>query len=884
MMAVTVLLALVFTAVEPQALQTPDPNRIEEVRVTGNRRIPSDTIKYNLQTKPNDQFNPNVIRRDIKTLYALGHFDDIRVEEDQGKTGKIIIFRVTEKKLIRSVKYDGLKSVTNSEVLDKLREKKASISQESPYDPTKIRKAETIIKMMLAEKGHQDATVEATTEDIPPNSIAVTFKVDEGPKIRIQKISIEGNKVFPASQIKKSMKLIKEAGPLTVFTSKDTYFDLKLADDITRIRMLYAEHGYVRANVLDPVVETKPQQLHRTLPFIRPPFPWGIPIPFKKKTLDRYYITIKIEENDQYRVGDVKVTGAKQFNETVVKSVLGLVPGEVFNEERLRKSFENLKKLYGARGYINFTAVPVQDFDEAKKLVNLNINVDEDRQFYVNRIAFSGNTTTRDKVIRREVMVEEGQVFNSALWDMSLQRLNQLGYFEEIKTEDAEVKPNPTQPQVDINLKVKERGRNSIGFNGGVSGIGGSFMGISYETNNFLGFGETLGVTLQGGTRQSQYVLSFTEPYLFDRPLTAGFSVFKSSFRYDQAREFFGLDPSKLPQGLGFENRLNFTQQGSGFNVFSSYPFKIWNRFGLNFGINHSVTSAINPATEEYFKSVTTQNNQSFISNTGAGSFSDFHAHTLIPSFTRNRTQGTPIFPTGGSSTSLTFEYTGGFLGGTVNYVRPTLDYRYFHPMNKGRNILAVRFLGSFVQGFGGTAVPYYQRYFLGGDFDIRGFDFRAISPIAFVVRNVNVIDSETGNSVARPFDDIVYVGGDTQGVMNLEYRIPVIGRIFTIAPYFDIGNAWVLRKDQLTRQIINSEGEITKEKVTFLPGTNSGFRASTGIEFQVMMPVINAPFRLIFAMNPNRIDRNFSGQATGLQFGIHEKRRDFKFTVGRTF
>src|SRR5207247_10566431 len=144
MMAVTVLLALVFTTVELQAPQNPDPNRLEEVRVAGNRSIPTDTIKYNLQTKPNDQFNPNVIRREIKTLYALGHFDDIRVEEDQGKIGKIIIFRVREKKLIRSVKYDGLKSVTNSEVLDKLREKKANISQESPYDPNTIRKAETI--------------------------------------------------------------------------------------------------------------------------------------------------------------------------------------------------------------------------------------------------------------------------------------------------------------------------------------------------------------------------------------------------------------------------------------------------------------------------------------------------------------------------------------------------------------------------------------------------------------------------------------------------------------------------------------------------------------------------------------------------------------------
>src|SRR5262249_10766491 len=240
-------------------------------------------------------------------------------------------------------------------------------------------------------------------------------------------------------------------------SGKDTYFDLKLADDITRIRMLYAEHGYVRANILDPVVDTKPQKVMRTLPFIKPPFPFGIPIPFKKKTVDRYIITINVEENDQYRVGEVKVTGNKQFNELAIRLILGLVPGEIFNEERLRKSFDNLKKLYGSRGYINFTAVPLQDFDETKKIVNLTINVDEDRQFYVNRIAFAGNTTTRDKVIRREVMVQEGQIFNSALWDMSLQRLNQLGYFEEVKTEDAEVKPSPTEPQVDINLKVKEK-------------------------------------------------------------------------------------------------------------------------------------------------------------------------------------------------------------------------------------------------------------------------------------------------------------------------------------------------------------------------------------------------------------------------------------------
>jgi len=188
------------------------------------------------------------------------------------------------------------------------------------------------------------------------------------------------------------------------------------------------------------------------------------------------------------------------------------------------------------------------------------------------------------------------------------------------------------------------------------------------------------------------------------------------------------------------------------------------------------------------------------------------------------------------------------------------------------------------VNGFNGTAVPYYQRFFMGGDFDIRGFDFRQITPIAYVVRNLAAVDPETGNAVSRPVDDVVYVGGDTQGLLNIEYRIPIVGRVFTMAPFIDVGNSWVLKKDQLTRQVFNSEGQLTTEQVRFLPGTNSGIRSSVRVELQVMMPVINAPFRLIFAFNPNRIHSLFYGQATGLPFSINEKAHDFKFTVGRTF
>jgi outer membrane protein insertion porin family len=878
-MAITsILFAFFLTAAQPAVQQAVPAPKIEAVDVRNNRRIPGDTIKYNIQTKAGDTLNPDVIRRDIKTLYSQGYFDDIRVDEEPGKTGGVVVvFTVKEKPLVRSIDFVGINTISKSDILDKLKERKIGISQESPYDPSKIRRVETAIKLMLAEKGHQDATVETETEDVPPNSIKLTFKVNEGPSIKVEKIAIEGNTVFSDRELKRTMKLIHEVSPLTTFTSKDTYYDLKLADDITRIRMWYADHGYVRANVLDPIVETKPKMVYRTLPLIKPPFPLGVPIPFWKKKVNRYYITLKVEENDQYKVGDVKVTGAKAFNDDFIKAVMGFVPGQVFNESLLRKGFENLKKIYGARGYVNFTPVPIQDIDEQNKVVNLTINVDEDRQFSVNRIAFNGNTTTRDKVIRREIMVNEGETFNSSLWDLSLLRLNQLGYFEEIKTEDAEIKPSPTESTLDINLKVKEKGRNSIGFSGGVSGIGGSFLGLNYSTNNFLGLGETLAVVLQGGTRQSQYQISFTEPYFIDRPILLGFSVYSSSFRYDQARQLFGYS-GNLPQGLGLENLLNFTQKHTGFNLSTSYPMRIFHRVGLSYVLDNSETTGINPATQAYFSAVAAQN-QNFIVG---GVPNVFNARRFIPTYTYNTTNN-PYYPTRGLSFTGSFDFTGGFLGGDVNYYRPSGEFRYYHPMHNGRNTLALRAMGSFVQSFTNLSVPFYERIFAGGDFDIRGFDFRTISPISFITRALPVTDPATGKTVTRNFDDIVYVGGDTQFVFNMEYRIPLIGQVVSLVPFMDVGNAWVLKPQELERKIL-SPGLIETLPAKFLPGTNSGLRMSTGVEFQVVMPVLNAPFRIDFAFNPARIDQQFFGPVTGTPFFIHQPGHDFKFTVGRTF
>ena len=877
MKLVAVFLAVFLNSVQAQVLQTSDTDLIEAVEVRGNRRIPSETIRYNLQTRPGEPIRLGVVQRDIRALYALGYFEDIRVEEEDGEGGKIVIFEVAEKPIIRAIDYEGNDSVTLSSILERLRDTGVGLSVEIPYDETRIQRAKAVLLSLLAEQGRQNATVEVETYDIPPNAIGVAFVIDEGPKIKIQQIEIIGNENFSDGQIKGAMELLKEAGPIASFRSQDVYHPLKMNDDITRIQMLLRENGYVRALVLDPEVEIRPQKISRTLPFIKPSFPWGIPLPFWKKEVDRFFLTIQVEENDQYRLGEIDITGNEQFTEEQLTSFLGLSTGEVFNETRLREGFEDLSKLYGNFGYVNFTPVPNYEFDDENKTVDLTINVDEDRQFFVKRINFRGNTSTRDKVIRREVMLEEGKIFSSQLWDMSLLRLNQLGYFEEITADAADIQPSPTEAEVDITLSVEERGGNTIGFSGGVSGIGGSFLGIDYSTNNFLGFGETLSVTAQGGTRQTNYAFSFTEPYLMDRPISAGFSVFKSEYRFDQARDIFGLDVNNLPIGFGFEDRLNYQQSRKGFNLFTSYPLRVFHRLGVTFQFDNSSSDAINPATSAFFDNVRQSERESFV-RTG-GSFSDFKTRSLISTY-RYSTVSNPNVPRGGQSISLSFNFTGSFLGGNVNYVQPFFEYQFYKPMNNFRNTLAFRFQAGHIRGFSGTGSPFYQRYFMGGDFDVRGFEFRSISPMAFVTRES--VDDFTGQPIV--IDDIAYVGGDTTAVANVEYRIPIAGQVLTLAPFLDLGNSWAFNRSQLQREVVQPDGSIRVDGVQFIPGTNTGLRASTGVELQVLMPVINAPFRLIYYNNPLRLDRTITTPNSGQQFFLREENRGFKFTVGKTF
>ena len=895
---------------------------VEAIEFRGARRVPQDTLKAMIETKPGDIFNEEVLRRDFMHLWNTGRFDDIRVETEQGKTGLIVRFVVTERRVIRSIDYQGIHSVTVSEILDRFKERKVGLSVDSQYDPDKIQRAAVALKDFLAERGRQYATVDPQIEQIPPSSLKVTFNVNEGPKVKVGTIDIVGNTAYNDRWVIRAMKNLHPYGvPHSLVLENlfaKTFDQEKLEEDKERIRQAYQDHGYFQAKVLDETVKI----------VLTGGRGWRLPLILTRQQGIAANITLPVEEGRLYHLRNMNFVGVKLFRtpEVLMRPVFGMGPGDVFSTDKLRKGIEAMRKMYGQFGYIDFVPEPSFDIIPNTDQIDLTLTADEGKQFFIRRIDFSGNTTTRDKVIRREILLDEGDMFNTQLWDLSILRLNQLGYFEMLKKEDAAtITRNPQSNTVDITLKVKERGKNSIGLNGGVSGIAGSFVGFNYSTNNFLGLGETLSLDSQLGTRMRNASFGFTEPYKFDRPLQLGFVVYLRRFDFNQGREasiLAGQNLIPLYNQLGSQNLLNYIQNSHGFSVSASYPLRrSFARVGISYGFDISNTKTLTTAAQNYFDYI------NFSGVAGPNSLLGVRTSHITPSYTYN-TVNHPITPTAGRSLFISTDFAGSVLGGNVDTVRLTVDAKYFKqaPWHKS-HILAFHAMASSITGYNGRYVPPYSRTFMGGEQDIRGFEIWGITPIAWIPsstqigvlnadgsqRMQNVVSNgqitQQAVTMTVPNYQLITPGGDTQLLANFEYRIPIVGPV-TLAPFFDAGVDKILRATQLTMvqsQIDNLNAQFPQAgftgQVKIAPGTQAP-RASTGLELQVMLPVVNAPFRLYFAYNPLVVreylqppvvvDRSaFPNNATyqaylnSQQAGLYpffEKRTMFRFTIGRTF
>lgn len=901
---------------------------IQEIDVKGNRRIPRETILAHVYTHAGDIYDAASLERDMRSVWNTGYFEDVRVEREEAPKGWRIIFYVREKPTIRSIEYHGNNSISQSDILDRYKKIKLGLSLESPYDPAKVIRAKVALQELLSEHGRQFADIKVQVQQIPPAAVAITFNIKEGPKIKVGRIRFQGNKHVSNRDLIRAMKNLHPIGiPKSIFLETlfaRTFDASKLQEDAERVRVAYQEHGYYTAIVEDPKTQL------RDKPGGFKPLP-----PFHKGSGKAMDITMSIEEGARFKLKTINFKNNKAIlNTHALRGLFPIRDGDTFDTSKITKGLENLRKAYGEIGYINFTAVPQTDIDEEHKLLTLNVDMDEGKPFFVRRIEFQGNTTTRDRVIRRELLVQEGQVFNSRLWELSILRLNQLNYFDTLKPEDdTERKLDEKNGTVDLLVKVREKGKNSIGLTGGVSGLAGSFIGLNYQTNNFLGLGETLTVEGNVGDLSRSILFGFTEPYVFDRPIQLGFTVYDRRFDYNQVQQEQLLTGSKvnLPQNI-LDQLQNFSQSSIGFTTSVNYVLKTFKRVGITYNWDNSSIKTFSTASQIFFDTI------NFRSISGPNSLTGIITSKVTPVFGFS-TIDSPIRPSKGTSFFVSSDLAGP--GGNVNFYRPVISFIHWKPLYH-HNTLGVHIQGSFISGWGGQVAPPYERFYMGGEQDLRGFDIRTVSPYVFVtsVSNVPLVNPDGSAvpldpanprrgsvTVPVPLTNVTFPGGDTSFFSNVEYRIRIIGPV-ALAPFADFGMNMALLPSQL-RISPNSLNELNTtifgcpQIVAFqcaggtmqtfngdlktIAGTNFVPRMSTGLELQVLLPIIQAPFRIYYAYNPlilntsalspNPITRamfppggagDFTFQQTVSQFApnvlLKEPRKTFRFTVSTTF
>jgi outer membrane protein insertion porin family len=798
-------------------------------------------IPYNEQAE-------QTIREDFHRLWNTNFLEDLRIEVTDytfanGVVGKLVAYHLEERERVKITNYEGSKEIDRTKIEEQLRERGIELRLDSFVDEGVIRRIKTVLREMMAEKGFTNAVVDHKVTPVAggPKLVNVTFNVSEGPKIKIRDVEFIGNTAKSDGTLQRKMKENKPKGLLGFITGGGTYQEAKFEEDADKIVEYYQNEGYVRARVGQPelkVLEDSEDGKERWV-----------------------QLRIPITEGPRYRIGEFNIEG-----NTVVKSesllpLFELKRGDWYSVKQVREGLRKAQEIYGSGGYMDFTGFPdLKPSDEAAAqeakvpeflaevetdgtnggapkdpTVDVTMRLTEGQQFFVNRIVFTGNTTTRDNVIRREMRLVEGGVFNTESLKYSVRRLNQLGYFEQINEQDQRAMKVDKTPgrdnAVDVTLALKEQNRNQLTFGAGVSQYEGFFGQLAFQTANFLGRGESLTVSMQAGDRAQNYQLAFTEPFLFDRNITGGFDVYKRALQY-----------------IGY-----YTQKSTGGNLMFGFPVADFSRMFVTYSyeqvrmtdlnelfidpfcfespdgctsISLNDLSTISPEALERVRRNPFVFDSLLIGEGGRRTVSK-----VTPSFVHN-TIDNPIFPNAGKRLTAAIDLA--MLGGNTQFYKPRVEgiwYRRHLP----RTSFGLRLQGEYIAPVGGTeTLPIFEKLFMGGEYSVRGFDIRSIGPS----------DPETG----------LVLGGNKSLLFNAEYLISIANPVRLIL-FYDAG------------QVVD-EGQNFAMK---------HFRASTGAEVRFFMPVLNVPFRLIFAHNPRRegvLDNNFQPA----------KKFVFRFAVGSTF
>ncbi|MDH7511479.1 MAG: outer membrane protein assembly factor BamA [Clostridiales bacterium] len=751
---------------------------IEKIEIIGNDKVTRETVLYYLSSKEGDPYDEDSLRRDFRVLWSTGFFANITIEADPGENGKIVRIIVEENPIVKDVTFRTGKAVKEDDIVNKLKEKDSYILPHSYFNPSKIERVKQTIEGLLQEKGLAGGDVIAHIDKKGENEVGVLFQVKEGSRMKVAEVIFEGSPRLHDQALLAAMKENKKHGLLSWITGKDTFKENKLSEDLASLKKKLQENGYMEASVGEPRIE---ETTKRTI--------------FQKKQRMKKVI-IPIQAGERYSLGEVTIEGNKIIPSEYLRSLMKFKEGDVYKAGIREKAVEKIGELYRNFGHLYAQVIPVENLDPKGKRVHVALTIYEGEVAYLNRLEFKGNTYTKDKAMRRELLLREGDRFSLELFKDSVLRLKQLGLVDVEK--EPEIKPDPDDPtRIDVTLNIKELQRNNIQFSAGYSGYEGAFISMSYSTVNFLGMGENLEVMAQYGKRIKNYLFSYTQPYVFDRPLNAGLSVYNRYFYYP---------------GL-------YSQEARGINYNLAFRIKGFWRSTLTYGFEYLDIGAA-PAEDD---------EETIVYNPyyygGTYGYGNYYVGSLSTSIYRS-TVNSPLTPSRGTMYLVGCKVSGGILGGEISLIKPHFEWTFYHPVIKNHS-LGLHVDYQFIKPLKGSEVPFWERFYLGGERSIRGYEIYSIGP-----RD----------------DDGVIRGGEKSLVFNAEYIIPVGGPLYAIF-FCDLGNAFAQDK-----------------KISF-----SDLCSSSGLEMRIFVPALRVPLRLIFAYNSPKISSSDSHFA-------------FRFALGTSF
>lgn len=682
---------------------------VQSLYVEGQVRIEADAILKKVDTRTGSVFSPGQLRRDLKAIYKMGYFEDVRVEKRPVDGGVDIVYVVREKPSVRKVKFDGNRIYTDEELFEVVTTGTGSI-----LNIYKLKADVAAIRSLYTEKNYHNSEIAYETRTLENNQADVVFTVKEGDKVRIETLVIQGNTFFPDKVLFKEIKT-RERGFWSWLTSSGDLDRNELAQDVYRLESYYKNNGFIDARVSDPVVDIQPE---------------GITV------------TFKVQEGEQFLVGEVTFKGDMVFPEDRLRQAVTLEKGRLYSRETLRKNVLALSDLYADQGFAHADIVPTITRDPDGKTVDVVLNITKGEPVFFDRIRISGNSKTRDKVIRRQLTVHEQERYALSKIQRSVANLRRIDYFENVEINTT---PGSSENQVDLNVDITEKATGAFSFGGGYSSEDKLFGMISVSERNFMGKGQVASLKAEISGSSTKYTFSFTEPWLFDIPLSAGIDI------YNWEREYDNYD--KDSKGGAF--RL-------GYKIFD------YTRVGFKY---------------EY-EDFTIENVDEDYTDVDPG---NYVTSSITPSITWD-SRNAAFNPTRGSRHSLSVEYAGEWLGGEIEFTKYLAETGWYYPLFwKFTGFLHAR--AGFLDDRSDEDIDIdYERFYLGGISTVRGYDWQDIN--------------------ASPEGETEEHGGEKMIQLNAEVTFPIIEEMKLVGVvFFDAGDVYLKDEDVRFEDLYTSTG-----------------------------------------------------------------------------